>query len=187
MTTAACPSRGRLGVLARGFSLIEVLVALVIISVGMLGVAKIQALAYSSTGTASLRSLAAIQASGLAAAMHANRAYWAAGAAPVPITITGATITSSDATLATVANCLSGGANAPCTGHDLAAYDLQQWAANMNALLPNSVATITCPTASSPINCTVQLTWNEKIVAINTQGVNGPAMLAPTYTLYVEP
>ena len=171
----------------RGFSLIEVLVGLVIISVGMLGIAKIQALAYSSTGSASLRSLAAIQAASLASMTHANRAYWAVGAAPVPITIAGTTITSTDATLATATDCKSGGANAPCSAHDLAAYDLQQWATTLGALLPNGSAVISCPTASSPINCTIQLTWNEKVVAISNSAATGPAMMAPTYTLYVEP
>ena len=172
---------------ARGFSLIEVLVGLVIISVGMLGIAKIQALAYASTGSASLRSLAALQAASLASAMHANRAYWAVGSAPVPITIAGTTITSTDATLAATTVCTLGGANAPCSAHDLAAYDLQQWATALGALLPNGSAVINCPTASSPINCTIQLTWNEKVVAISNAAATGPAMLAPTYTLYVEP
>jgi type IV pilus assembly protein PilV len=62
---------------ARGFTLLEVMVALVITSIGLLGIAKIQALAYASTGTASMRSLVALQAAGLAAAMHADRGYWA--------------------------------------------------------------------------------------------------------------
>jgi prepilin-type N-terminal cleavage/methylation domain-containing protein len=62
----------------RGFSLIEVLVALIVVSVGLLGIAKMQAVAYSSTGVASKRSLAAIEAASLASSMHANRAYWAA-------------------------------------------------------------------------------------------------------------
>ena len=61
---------------ARGFSLIEVLVALVVVSIGLLGIAKMQAIAYSSTGVASKRSLAAIEAASLASSMHANRAYW---------------------------------------------------------------------------------------------------------------
>ena len=48
-----------------GVTLVEVLVALIIIAVGMLGLAKIQALAYASTGIASSQSLAAMQASSL--------------------------------------------------------------------------------------------------------------------------
>ena len=44
----------------RGFSLIEVMVAIVVISAGLLGIAKLQALALSNTSTARLRSLAAL-------------------------------------------------------------------------------------------------------------------------------
>jgi len=43
-----------------GFSLVEVMVAIVVICVGLLGVAKLQALALSNTTTARLRSLAAL-------------------------------------------------------------------------------------------------------------------------------
>lgn len=171
-----------------GFSLIEVMVALVIISIGLLGIAKMQALAYASTSTASLRSLAAIEAASLASSMRSNRAYWAVGAAPVPITITGTTI--SDATLAataTAANFCTPAGSAPCTPAQLAAFDLHRWATALNALLPNPTATISCPTVVTPINCTIQVNWTEKMVAVNSQGAGGPAMQAPTYVLYVEP
>ena len=49
---------------ARGFSLVEVLVSLVVVSVGLLGLAKMESLAIASTGVASSRSLAAILAVG---------------------------------------------------------------------------------------------------------------------------
>jgi type IV pilus assembly protein PilV len=175
-----------------GFTLIEVLVSLIIIGVGMLGIAKIQALAYASTGTASMRSLAALEASSLAAAMRANRNYWSVTAATAnqTIGITGAAVTAStDGTLLNTYNCAMGGGNAPCSGAQLAAYDLQQWATNLNPLLPGVTATIFCPapvTAGYPIDCTVQLNWLERTAGINTQS-DGNAMATPTYTLYVEP
>jgi len=180
-------------VAARGFTLIEVLVALVITAIGLLGIAKIQALVYANTSSASARSLVAIQAAGLASAMHANRAYWAVGSAPTPLTITGTVI--SDTTLNTAAtgatDCNLGGALAPCTPASLAAFDLHTWANALNALLPNSnpVTTITCPPASTPLNCTVVVTWNEKTVSLNAQAAAGTTAttFAPTYTLYVEP
>ena len=171
----------------RGFSLVEVMVALVVISVGLLGIAKMQALAYASTSTAGMRSLAAIEAASLASAMRANRRYWAAGAAPVAITITGTTI--SDATLAATAtapNYCTPAGTVPCSPATLAAFDLHRWAAALSALLPNSTATVSCPTAVTPISCTIQVNWDEKLVAINSQGA-GPAMQAPTYVLHVEP
>src|SRR5271165_540814 len=89
-----------------GFSLVEVMVALVVCALGLLGLAKMESLAVVSTAVASSRSLAAIQASSLAAAMHANRGYWAAGLAPASttVTVTGGTtaIVSADPLLATI-------------------------------------------------------------------------------------
>jgi type IV pilus assembly protein PilV len=188
---------------AGGFSLIEVLVALVITAIGLLGIAKLQALAYANTGSASTRSLVAIQAAGLASAMHANRAYWSLGSAPSPFTITGTVI--SDATLAGAAtgpaDCNLGGALATagtgCTPANLAAFDLHTWANAMSGpggLLPNSntITTITCPPGSIPVNCIIAITWNEKTISLNAQSAAGTTTGAtgtfvPTYTLYVEP
>jgi type IV pilus assembly protein PilV len=172
----------------RAFTLLEVMIALIVVSVGMLGVAKMHALAFASTGTASMRSLAAIEAASLASMMRANRGYWANGSAPPAITINGTTL--SDATLAataaTASYCIKG-ATTPCSPATLAAYDLHRWAAALNAILPSPSANISCPVIAPPISCTIQINWVEKTVAINAQAANGPAMQAPTYTLYVEP
>jgi type IV pilus assembly protein PilV len=174
----------------RGFSLIEVLVALVIIGVGMLGIAKIQALAYSSTATASLRSLAAIEASSLAAAMRANQNYWTVAAVAAPQTITvvnGGVTASTDATLiGTNAACGAATFGSPAA---LAAYDVQCWAQSINTLLPGATATITCSpnvTATYPVGCSIQVTWLERYTGINAQS-QGTTMASPVYTLYVEP
>jgi len=177
---------------SRGFTLIEIMVALIVISVGLLGIAKLQALAYASTGSAAVRSLVALQAAGLAASMHANRSYWAAGAAPAPFTITGTVI--SDATLNSTATtatyCQAGGGGAPCPSDVMAAFDLHNYATALNGMLSNSdpVTTVNCP-AAIPVNCTIQVTWNEKAVSINSQGVANTtdSTFAPTYILYVEP
>ena len=179
---------------SRGFSLIEVLVALVIIGVGMLGIAKIQALAYASTGTAASRSIAAIEAASLAAAMRANRDYWTTAAAGANQTITfqnGAIKTSTDGTLLAPGAC----AAAPCSMQQLAAYDLSTWATSLNSVLYGSNGTITCltPTAAtpampagSPVGCTIQILWSERNVGINSQSQTTTMVVNP-YTLYVEP
>lgn len=197
MSTRLCGQSAR----ARGFTLIEVMVALFITAVGLLGIAKIQALAYASTGSASVRSLVAMEAAGLAAAMHSNRAYWQLGTPPVPITITGAAISGgslgSDGLpiSPTLGYCQKGSGNTPCGSAELvAASDLHTYANTLNTLLnsSNPVTVINCSTISSgtvPINCTIQVTWNENAVAINAKSVatTTAATFAPTYTLYVEP
>jgi type IV pilus assembly protein PilV len=192
---------------AGGFTLLEVMVAVVVTAIGLLGIAKIQALAYASTTTASVRSLVALQASGLAASMHANRIYWSLGAAPILFTITGSGTTStiSDNTLNTTATtsnfCYSGTApTGGCTAAQMAAFDLHTWANALNApgmlFNLNPVTTIACPTINTPITCQITVTWNEKAVSVNSQGANNTVVangaaqngtFQPTYVLYVEP
>ena len=181
---------------ARGFTLIEVLVAVIVIAVGLLGIAKIQAAALSSTGVAAMRSLAALEASSLAASMHADRAYWGQGGiavAPNAITVTntGAAFVISDATLAAGGSCEFGGADVPCTPAKLAAYDLNKWAVAVGSVLPSPVSTITCSNAvNAPVDCTIQLSWGENAAAINAQGAGaaqGAAFNSPIYVLDIEP
>jgi type IV pilus assembly protein PilV len=201
-----------------GFTLVEVLVAVVIIAIGLLGIAKMESVALGSTGVAQQRSIAALEASSLAAAMHDNRGFWGAGLAPATITITGTTIAqSSGGALSTAVSCVVGAAgnSAPCTPTQVAAFDLQQWANDINGTpsysnpsgpsgtpapislrpaLPFQVTTVTCSqTVGVPVSCTIQILWSENSVAMNAQGANASTASAasgfnvPTYTLYVEP
>ncbi|TLY62557.1 MAG: prepilin-type N-terminal cleavage/methylation domain-containing protein [Gammaproteobacteria bacterium] len=87
---------------SRGFSLVEVMVAVIVICVGLLGIAKLQALSLSNTTTSRLRALAAIQVASVAAAMHSNRQYWG-NTPPNTVTVTGTAITSTDPALQTQA------------------------------------------------------------------------------------
>lgn len=185
----------------RGFTLIEVMVALFVTAIGLLGIAKIQALAYASTGSASVRSLVALEAAGLAASMHANRSFWAGGFAPIPVTITGTgiaggTLNGEGLPTGPVGYCQVGSGNTPCSPELMAASDLHTYATALNGLLgsSNPVTTINCPViAGVPVNCVIQVTWNEKAVSINSQSVANTqstttvSTFTPTYTLYVEP
>ena len=200
---------------SRGFSLLEVMVSVIVICVGLLGIAKLQALALSNTTSSRLRALAAIEAAGMASAMHSNRQYW--GNAPPPnVTVTGTTVTSSDGALQTAAAagnagtvCMSPTATAAsgpaCGAVQLAAFDLVRWTNSLTALLPNPapnpIATISCPptVGGGPASCTIRVSWNEQAVAINAQQAGAAAQCTaqaqagaqcfevPTYTLYVEP
>ena len=192
------------GTKARGFTLLEVMISLIITSIGLLGIAKIHALAYSSTATAAARSIVALQTAGLAASMHADRSYWTGPLAPAQVVISGTTI--QDANLgpaaATLGTCLSGTSPipcycvagfgpTPCATEVMAAFDLHNYAFQLNAALGNlnPITTISCAAVGLiPLTCTIQVTWNEKEVSINKQGLNtAQTTFAPTYTLYVEP
>jgi type IV pilus assembly protein PilV len=193
-----------------GFSLVEVMVALLVVSIGMLGVAKMQALALSSTGTAKMRSLASIEAASLASTIHADRKYWFYLPAALTVTVSsaGAVASTQDASLnSTVATrttnpnpCTAVPPATPCTAAQVAAEDLGEWADGVIGILPpNSASTITCnaPTATVPVECKIVITWTENVVASDvgqsssaTQAQNATALQNITssqYTLYVDP
>jgi type IV pilus assembly protein PilV len=164
-----------------GFSLVEVMVALVICSVGLLGLAKMESLALSSTGIAASRSIAAIEAASLASAMHANPGFWAAGLAQPTSVVTAATAAT------TPTPCLTPGTSS-CSPSAMATYDLQQWATALQAVLPGFFSTITCTTTIGvPVTCTIQIQWSENAVAGNVKQTNMAGLNPPTYTLWVQP
>ena len=175
---------------AHGFSLVEVMVALIVCSVGLLGLAKMESLAIASTDVAGTRALAAMEASSLAAMMHANRAYWGGGfaLASTTVQVTSGAVVISNASLTTVAACTSTGSSA-CNYTQMAAYDLQNWGGlnGLQAMLPGYLATIACSTSGYPITCTIQIVWSENGVAITPQQTQMTSLALPTYTVYVEP
>jgi type IV pilus assembly protein PilV len=180
---------------SRGFSLLEVMVALVVLCVGLLGILKLEAASVSSTTIAAKRSLAALEAASLAASMHVNRGYWTKNDAfNAIITVQGTTATVTQSapnlanSLAAAPVCTS--TTVPCAVTDMAAYDLVQWATAVQPLLTNYQASVICGTAT-PVSCTITIVWTENAVAINTQeaqAANPTAIFQnPSYTLYVEP
>jgi type IV pilus assembly protein PilV len=166
---------------AQGFTLMEVLVALVIISIGLLGIAAMQATAIASTHTSQTESLAAIEARSLADAMQANPDYWAGGHMPAAINVTGtaAAPVLSDTTLnSQTTNCSA----TPCTdapGIAMAGYDLQQWAKQLFTQIPGSNAAIACQIASPSI-CSITVNWTQKSTAAINSGTLSTA--TPTTT-----
>ena len=180
----------KLGSRPLGFSLVEVMVALIIICVGLLGIAKLQALMLSTTGSSRMRALAALEASSIAATMHADRDYWASIAATTTTTVddTAATkgVTSTNTTLQTQPNCTFGGADAPCSPVKLAAYDLQNWLTDMYVTLPASVSKIVCTPISGVVSCTITITWQENTMASNTQE-STTTFQSQNYQLVVNP
>ncbi|HEY1314342.1 MAG TPA: type IV pilus modification protein PilV [Steroidobacteraceae bacterium] len=193
---------------ARGFTLVEVMVALIVIAIGMLGIAKMQGLALSSTSSSRTRALAAIEASSLASAMQANRAYWsAAGSLPGTITVVTsggtATPTSTSATLQAAITQANGtlcsgtgsvlscycttGNGAPCTTVALAGSDIFDWGQSLANFLPNATATVTCNSANLPVDCTIQIIATENVVALNTQEAAAASTVSVNYTLNVVP
>lgn len=136
--------------IARGFSLIEALVALIVLSVGMLGIAALYVESLRSNRTALLRTQAVMLASDMADRIRANRGGDANYEAAVDRDDTNAA-------------CESGGAG--CTASELAQHDVAEWLGILEDSLPGGTGTIDFDNSTTPSSYTITVSWTETGVA----------------------
>ncbi|MDH0959815.1 type IV pilus modification protein PilV [Pseudomonas chengduensis] len=119
-----------------GFSLIEILVSVLVFSIGVLGMAALQLNALKYNQTAAVRSQATFLAYDITDRMRANRTKARAGNYDISLT-----------------------AGAP-TGTDIVATDLQQWKASLAEQLPGGAGSV----ARSSTKFIVTVQWDESRV-----------------------
>jgi type IV pilus assembly protein PilV len=170
---------------ANGFTLVEVLVSLVVLAIGLLGIAKLMLLSSHSNDSAYLRSQATALAYEMLDNMRANRqealppnsSYNTAAAAPVVFPYPGTPCVGTACTSTT----------------QVALYDLSQWGMRLDAnsglvpagALPNgrgSVATVT--DGNNETTVTIVVSWNDS-VAQTTLNVGAP-LAANTQSITLE-
>lgn len=137
----------------RGFSLIEALVAFLILSVGMLGIASLQTVSLRSGQTASQRSVAVIKAEEILDRIRSNPTQilnYAVGAG-------GSGVNN---------GCNDG--TAVCTPGLLASDDIFHWKTDLKSALPNNAGTtgsivVTPPAAGVALTAVVvTINWQER-------------------------
>lgn len=132
MNTKRMPVRHGKVKIQSGFTMIEMLVAVLIVSIGLLGVAGLQVYGLSTNHSAYLRSQATFLAYDITDRMRANDTAARAGSYNIAY------------------------ADAAPSGGDVAATDLQQWLAALNQALPEGDGAINVqPTGA----VTVQVRW----------------------------
>ena len=183
-----------------GFSLIEVLVSIIVIAVGLLGLAKMQTLSIANTQVSGGRSLIALQAASFAANMHSDKGYWqvtSTVATPVSppcltaCTFSGSsTITDANSVLTSPPSAACTAA-ATCTPGKIAALDVKTWMANIYQQVPTYAASVNCTNSTTtPTNCTIKITWVEKSIGANNTTASLMAAQntqTQSYYLYVQP
>ncbi len=134
-----------------GFALIEVMVAVLVLGVGLLGLAGLHAASFRDNQGASLRSQAVYAVNDLADRMRANRGAAIAG------NYRAATDPSPGPTPPTP-NCLGAVA---CTPAQMANADLVTWYDFVVASFPGGTATITCVPLACGANAvhTITVSW----------------------------
>ena len=158
-----------------GFTLIEVLIAVVILSIGLLGMAGIQLQGLRGTTSSNLRSDATILANDIAERIHANIDGVSVTGAAVnehysSVNTTGINCAAPPALCsATPGNPVVAACASPGGANSMAASDIFEFACGLNGnggvngLLPGGFATITCDTPGCPFGSqlTVNVNWAE--------------------------
>ena len=154
-----------------GFTLLEVLIALLVFSLGLLGMAGLLAVSVQTNHSAYLRTQATFLAQGMADRMRANNlALWNGRGSSTTSAYDG-TYNSSTAG-STGTSCLG---TSSCKWSNVVARDKKLWSNQLVSFLPNPSATIACkPTGTAPSGdalierppyngqCTIRIAWNEK-------------------------
>ncbi len=152
-----------------GFTLLEVLVALVVLSIGLLGVGKLMLVASRANDSAYLRSQATALAYGIFDTMRSNR-------------LTALTGNYNVNPVSGVANPGFDCATATCSSAQIAQYDLYKWqGALTQALGPSGDGTITTNNVIDPVSgsqqtlAVITVQWNDQVAQ---QTINGVAAAA---------
>lgn len=130
-----------------GTTMLEVLIAIVVFSFGMLGMLGMIVNGLMLTSSSNYRTIAAEQLTAMANFMNANPTLYWVYAAPPSSAIT--------------SNCLT---TSGCTSGDLAASEYGIWKQNIAKLLPSGQGTVSTAANGRPL---VQVCWDETRVSIS--------------------
>lgn len=149
-----------------GFTLLEILVAIVVLSIGLLGLAGLQAASLNNNQTAYYRSIASQQAYDMADRMRANLGELDKGG------VRDGDYDNLTATMPEDPACIATGTSGCADASDVAITDQFQWLTSTAALLPGGAGTVRCAigpaatcvteTPNSNRMFDITVTWTEK-------------------------
>ena len=165
-----------------GFSLLEVLIAVVVFSLGLLGAAMLATSSVKNGHNAYLRSQASVLADSLVERMRAN-----------PAGVWGGNYVGTLSKTGTMPSCGAGVMGSGCDASDVAQRDLTLLGKLIAAQLPNGGGSVACALTGSggtgatgipPVDgsCTIQITWAERR-DVDDAGYGGTQM----FELVVQP
>jgi len=158
-----------------GFTLLEVMIALVIFSIGLLGLAGLQAGGLRSNTQAQLRTIATIQAYDMAERIRAN-----------PRGVEDGNYNAFDDATPTAGDCITNS----CTAAEMATYDYYEWELITQSVLPSGHGTVTSTSVGGGATrlFTVTVMWDEERTGVNGTNCSGdPTVDLKCYTMVFEP
>lgn len=148
-----------------GFTLLEVMIAMVVFSVGMLGLAGIQGIALQSNNTAYMRTIAMQQSYNMADILRASADFQGA----IDSTFDSVSTTIGSTPTACILNSLSN--TLSCSTSDMADSDIFHWQTRLAKELPSGRATISKDATTKVYTITIM--WDEKHSGVTGEGCSG--------------
>ena len=148
----------------KGFSLIEVLISVLVISVGVLGIVALQVTSTVYAESSIHRGQASMLAREIVERMRVNTDESLAGNYDIN-------------TLPALTRVCTGAAT-DCSPSQIREHDLRSWSARVAALLPGSDASIVTDTSVDPVSVVVTLSWTSR----RSAGVISGASMAKQQT-----
>lgn len=162
-----------------GFTLLETMVATLVVAIGLLSLSGAQLFSLRSTHQGLLRSQATAIANDMAERLRANRGGVAGGhfsALPV-----------ADGTFCNhpPASCIGGGV---CDAGELAAFDYHDSACHgAAALLPGGRLALDCDLSGSDPICAISVGWSEPLPTADPSGPPPPPAIVGSVAMRVQP
>ena len=133
----------------RGFSMLEILITLFLLTMWLLASAGVQTSSLQYTKAASFRTQAVYLATELAERMQANKTAAVAGSYAY----------SSDSPVTVTTDCTA----SLCSSANLATFDLAEWSNRVSAALPGATMTVTANNAgNNPMTYTIVVNWTDR-------------------------
>ena len=159
-----------------GFTLLEVMISMVIFSVGMLGLAGIQAIALKNNNTAYMRTIAMQQAYNMTDLLRSSTDFDGV------VDSTFNTITSALGTAPTA--CFVDNNTTTCTTTQIAASDIYHWKNRMQSEMPSGRGKVTFDAATGVFTITIM--WDEKRSGVTGESCSGGATDLKCYITHIQ-
>jgi len=159
-----------------GFTLVELLAAVVVLSIGLLGIAKLSLGAMQSNGSAYMRSQATELVQEIVDDMRANQ----------PWAVTGGYNIAYGANPGASPDCVHGS----CSAAQIGTYDLSRWTNRLTTLLPlgqgqvSVVQAVNPATGSTENTAVISVRWSDSVA--QAAFANGNAAPGQTMTITME-
>lgn len=152
----------------KGVGLIEVLIAVLVLAIGLLGLAGLQTQSLKFNNESYFRTQATLLAMDMADRLRANRTH-------ARTNTTAYTFATTDTPSGTSTACETGA----CSPAQLAQYDFKQWRDRVQQALPNGTVKLT------PINAASTAIWQDYAIEISYQASDNATPQTFTYRVRI--